>query len=103
MNMKQFLYLGHQTTLNNLDKILDSDYLYTSYERKKLNVKYEGLLSMANYTNFENKEIPMKHFKGEFPGVYMNYYPLNAYRCFNTYSLGMQYSWMWHLCHITSF
>jgi len=72
--MEQFLYLGHQTTLNNLEKILESDYLYTSYERKKFNIKYEGLLSMANYTNFENKEIPMKHFRGEFPGVYMNYY-----------------------------
>jgi len=72
--MEQILYLGHQTNLNNLEKILESDYLYTSYERKKFNIKYEGLLSMTNETNFENKEIPMKHFKGEFPGVYMNYY-----------------------------
>jgi hypothetical protein len=72
--MEQILYLGHQTNLNNLEKILESDYIYTSYERKKFNIKYEGLLSMTNNTNFENKEIPIKHFKGEFPGVYMNYY-----------------------------
>jgi len=56
--MEQFLYLGNQTTLNNLEKILDSDYLYTSYERKKLNVKYEGLLSMTNTAKFTTKEIP---------------------------------------------
>lgn len=43
-------------------------------ERKKLNVKYEGVLSMTNEKDFTNKEIPMKHFKGEFPGVYMHYY-----------------------------
>ena len=72
--MEQILYLGHQTNLNNLEKILESDYLYTSYERKKNNIKYEGIFSMTNKTNFENKEIPMKHFKGEFPGIYMNYY-----------------------------
>lgn len=72
--MEQILYLGHQTNIENLESILESEYIYTSYERKKFNVKYTGMLSATNETDFTNKEIPMKHFKGEFPGVYMNYY-----------------------------
>lgn len=73
--MEQILYLSHNTSLNNLENILESGYLYTSYERKKLNISYEGVLSMTNERDFTNaKEIPMKNFKGEFPGVFMNYY-----------------------------
>jgi hypothetical protein len=72
--MEQILYLGHETMLENLENILNDGYLYTSYERKKLNIKYEGVMSLTNAKDFSNKEIPIKHFKDEFPGVYFNYY-----------------------------
>jgi hypothetical protein len=38
--MEQILYLGHTTILENLENILESEYLFTSYERKKLNIAY---------------------------------------------------------------
>ena len=34
--MEQFLYLGHQTSLENLGNILAGDYLYTSYGKEKI-------------------------------------------------------------------
>jgi hypothetical protein len=71
----QIIYLGHRTNINNLGRILETGNLYTAFERKYYDIKYEGILSSTNDKIFKNKnKISMEYFKFEYPGIYMSYY-----------------------------
>lgn len=59
----QILYISYLTNSNNLENILESEYIFTSYERIKNIYKNRN-------TNFYDS-IPLNHFTHEFPGVCM--------------------------------
>lgn len=65
--MEQILYLTHYTTVENAVNIIKSDYLFTSIERIKQKIKYEGVSSMK-IDKYNNND-----FSDEFPGIFMNY------------------------------
>jgi hypothetical protein len=52
MNGKQqILYLSHKTNMDNIENILESGFLYTSFERKLFNVKYTGIITKYQKSN----------------------------------------------------
>ena len=65
--MEQILYLTHYTTVENAVNIIKSGYLFTSIERIKQKLKYEGVSSMK-IDKYNNND-----FSSEFPGIFMNY------------------------------
>jgi hypothetical protein len=65
--MEQILYLTHYTIIENAVNIIKSGYLFTSIERIKQKLKYEGVSSMT-IDKYNNND-----FSSEFPGIFMNY------------------------------
>ena len=65
--MEQIFYLTHYTIIENLVNIIKSGYLFTSIERIKQKIKYEGVFSTTE-DKYNNND-----FSSEFPGIFMNY------------------------------
>jgi hypothetical protein len=66
--MNDIKYFTHFTNIENIESILENDYLYTNIERIENKIKYKGLCSTEN-----NEEYSNENFCDEFPGVYMSY------------------------------
>ena len=66
-------YLTHYTSMSNLLSIIKNGFLYTSIERSKNKIKYEGILSLAT-KSFTNKD-----YSKEFPGIFMRYMTKDSY------------------------
>ena len=64
--MEQHLYFTHFTSIVNCANILKSGYLYTTIERIREKIKYEGVGSTSVDIYPENA------FLDEFPGNYLN-------------------------------
>lgn len=77
----QILFLSHMLPIDNLKSILESGYLYTSYERKEQKIKYTGLLSGLDKINESNLDI--KSFRNEFPGIYLTYHSKAYHELYN--------------------
>ena len=66
--MNEIKYFTHFTNIENIESILENEYLYTNIERVENKIKYKELCSITNNENYGNE-----NFSDEFPGVYMSY------------------------------